>query len=215
MPRFVFAALLCACRENPGLPVYPGMGSDTGVSALPHGPDPYEAGEKRLSLSIFYEGEYSDIVEIDNVTTHFYIWDESMSVTPSQEVVEGRSSDQITAGALGWWGGGVYWDTGISFADWKTLHISLRSSDATMEVVELGFGEGDSGSQRWVSASSYGFVADDSWHHLKIPRADLAIALNISSISMPLNIRGSGNSGTSVLIDNVYYTDEELEEEEQ
>ena len=71
MPRFVFAALLCACRENPGLPVYPGMGSDTGVSALPQGPDPYEAGEKRLSLSIFYEGEYSDIVEIDNVTAHF------------------------------------------------------------------------------------------------------------------------------------------------
>ena len=52
----MIALLLFACRPDPGNPQYPEMGD------LPNfgGPDPYEEGEDRLTLGLFYEMESSE-----------------------------------------------------------------------------------------------------------------------------------------------------------
>ena len=38
------------------------------------GPNPYEEGDARLSLGIFYEGGFSEEIPIDEVDSFFYIW---------------------------------------------------------------------------------------------------------------------------------------------
>ena len=51
--------LLLACRPDPGAPSYPertGRTVDTADTNFLSGPDPYQDGDKRLSLGIFYEG---------------------------------------------------------------------------------------------------------------------------------------------------------------
>ena len=71
------------------------------------GPDPFRTGEQRLNIGLFYEGESTDAVVIDDVDTAFYIWSETFSIVSSNDPVEGDWSDEIIVGDFGWWGGGI------------------------------------------------------------------------------------------------------------
>ena len=68
-------AVLMACRPDPiEYPYNDGTASDTGAEEenLFAGPDPYQEGEARLSLGVFYESGYSELIPVDE--TSFYIW---------------------------------------------------------------------------------------------------------------------------------------------
>ena len=69
---------------------------------------------------------------------------------------------------------------------------------------------GAEGDRHIVLASAYGYVADGAWHTLAIPLVDfVADGLNLSAVSSPLNLTGpGGNAGDVLLLDNVYFTDE-------
>jgi hypothetical protein len=193
--------LLVACRPDPGAPDYPdpqAVTDDTADADFLAGPDPYEDGEDRLSIGIFYEGAVSEWIDVDNQTAHFYIYENSFGVVPSDERVEGYTSDELVVARDTWWGGGIHWDSPRDLSTYTHLNISLRSNEVT--DMDLGMA---GGTEDKVTATSYGYVNDGEWHHLAIPLADLAI--DTSQITIPLLFVAEGTaSGDSILIDNVY-----------
>jgi hypothetical protein len=204
---------LFACRPDPGNPDYANFGglvdADTAFVDDYIAPDPYEEGESRLSIGIFYEGDYSEIIEINDTDTHFYIWNETMLVTSSDERVEGLVSDEILVSNLGWYGGGVYWDFPRDLSTWTHLNLSLQSFSPEMISLEIGLGESDSGQQAWVLASDHGFVTDGNWYTLSIPIQDNFGTLDLTAAQMPLSLRGEETPEGNILrIDNLYFTQE-------
>ncbi len=197
-----FITLLLACRPELGAPSYPSPESwldDTGSSALP-GPDPYVEGEPRLSLGIFYE---SDASEVDP-TDHFYIFENTFSVSSSEERVEGLSSDVWTHTGGAWWGGGIYWDEARDLSAWSTLNLDLLApAEGGIAGADLGM---VGGGEARVDASDVGFSADGEWHHLVIPLADLAAGgADLTQVTVPLVVVGEGGAEGDVLyIDNLY-----------
>jgi hypothetical protein len=207
MTRALLLSLaLVACREDPGNPVYPdpiANTMDTG-EADPNfflGPDPFE-GQDRLSLSVFYEGGFTEQLLLDEVTVHYYVYENTFT----QEVdlidrVEGYQSDILVQGGVGWLGGGVHSDVPTDFSDWTTLHVSVKSND--MPDVNFGMNGGVEAS---AAASAYGYVPDGSWHHLAIPLADLeSQGVDLTNISVALlMIADQGSAGSTLHIDNLY-----------
>lgn len=194
-----------ACRPDPGIPQYPT------ADELPNfgGPDPYEEGEERLALGLFYEMGSSENYIIDNTNRFFYIWSNTFSVFASNDYIEGYGADSIVVGSLGWWGGGIFWSEEADFSSWTTMHVSFKSADDTLSGLEVGMGQGDGEILQWFSAEEYGFVADDEWHNLEIPLVEAWQNIDATRIQMPFNIRGNGPQGVEVLIDNLYFTKEE------
>ncbi|MBK9366769.1 MAG: hypothetical protein IPN01_10660 [Deltaproteobacteria bacterium] len=194
--------LLWACRADLGEPSYPDPEpwvDDTGSSAL-LGPDPYVEGERRLSLAIFYEGGASEV----DPTDHFYIFENTFSVSPSDERVEGLSSDLWVHTGGPWWGGGIFWDEARDLSGWTTLNVDLRApAEGGLSGVDLGLVGGVEGR---VNAAAAGFSADGEWHHLVIPLADFAAAgADLALVTSPLVVAGEGGAEGDVLyIDNLY-----------
>ncbi|MEC7987662.1 MAG: hypothetical protein VX278_21015 [Myxococcota bacterium] len=191
---------MIACRPDPGAPSYPTY------EGLPNygGPDPYEEGEDRLTLGIFYELDSSENYSIDNASRFFYIWSNSFSVTSVGDRVEGSAADELLIGSLGWWGGGVFWNAPTDFTEWTLLHVSLKASSDDVSNVEVGMGQGDGEVLHWFSATENGFITDGEWHHLSIPLAPAFEAIDGTRIQMPFNIRGDGIENATLLIDNLY-----------
>ncbi len=192
--------LLLACRPDPGAPSYPepgGWTTDSDSEFLP-GPDPFIEGEDRLSIGIFYEGESSEFVEIDNVTNHFYIYESSFSVTSDAERAEGYVSDRVILSRDTWWGGGVHWDSPRNVSAYNTYHLSLRSDDVGSFSIGM-----KGGTETQLPASDYGFVSDGAWHHLVIPLADFGVDLSVTEIPLIL-VSDTSSTGAELLVDNVY-----------
>ena len=194
---------LLACRPDPGEPNYPDPGEltiDTNDEDFLRGDDPYEEGEDRLSIGIFYEGPVSEWVDVDNVENFFYIYEDSFSVTSSDDRVEGYTSDVLEVSKDTWWGGGIHWEgSPRDLSAYNTLNVSLKSD--ALEGLELGMKGGD---EAKVPVSDYGYVADGEWHHLDIPLADFS-GVVLAGVEIPLIIVAEGTpSGTTVLFDNLY-----------
>ena len=224
--------LLLACRpdpiERPGNESLSELIGDTASDGLPEGPDPYEEGEDRLSLGLFYEGGFSEEILIDDQSVFFYIWTvEGTSIPtfvqiPSYDAVEGMIADELIASDAGWFGGGLSWLQERDLSQWKYMNLSIRSTEEALAGLKIGMGgrykEGGSctGSgtrQNWVSLSNYGFVPDGEWHHLQIPLYDFTICLDLEGVSEPFNLLmaplTSEDSGSSVFFDNLYLTVEQ------
>ena len=238
----VAVLLLVGCAPEPGPPPYTygedfDATSQADVSFLP-GPSAYEAGSLRLSIGMAYEGGAIETHAIDGVTSHSYIYiqdecdeDSALSYIPgtSQDRVEGRRSDLITQGGLGWWGHGVHWDVPKDMRTWGTLHISLKALSGHDEVeIRMGStgegggldpcapaeaGGGAEGSiaptpdvVASVNASAYGFTADGEWHTLEVPVEDFQ-GLELQWVNIPLSlISEGGQEGDQLLVDNLYFT---------
>ena len=163
-------------------------------------------GEERLSLGIFYEGEFTEEVVIDDLTTHFYIYEETFSVISQEsDRTEGVRSDLITHRGGPWWGGGVHWDEPRDLSEWTTLHLSLKSTSEAFSSLEVAMNNSDT-AQAKVKLQDYGFIANGEWHSVEIPLSDLMdIGLDITQIAAPLVLIGSaGDAGERLLIDAVY-----------
>ena len=207
---------LSACRPDIGAPDYRQfVGGDDDDSAgvdpddLP-GPDPYQDGEERLSIGIFYEGGFSAQYIIDEVTNHYYIYDGTFDTFEDfVEREEGFKSDVIAPTGLGFWGGGVTWDQPIDLSAWTQMHISLRSSGADFATFNIGFG-GGGGSEVTVAVTDYGFVNDGEWHQLVIPLADFAAGgAALDAVGLPIQlIAAAAITGQELRVDNLYFTKE-------
>ena len=163
-------------------------------------------GEERLSLSIFYEGEYTEQVVIDDINAHFYIYENTFSLSTFEgDRKEGLLCDRIHHAGGPWWGGGVHWETPKDLSRWTTLHISLKSTSNTYTSLELAMNNGDS-QQVKVSLSDYGFKTDGEWYALEIPLQDLVDSgLDVTQVTAPLVLIGqSGETGDILLVDAVY-----------
>ena len=172
------------------------------------GPDPYEEGEDRLTLGLFYEMESSENYLIDNTTRFFYIWSQTFDVFAANDFIEGYAADTIVVNDLEWWGGGIFWSEEADFSEWTTMNVSFKSSDEELTGLEVGMGQGDGEILHWFSAEEYGFTHDNEWHNLSIPIASAWDVIDPTRIQMPFNIRGNGPEGVEVLIDNLYFTKE-------
>lgn len=191
--------LLLACRPDPGAPVYPSPSSgssDTGEDPdFLTGDTPFDG--TRLSLGIFYEGDASETVLIDDAAAAFYIYESSFSVVATDDRVEGYTSDELTVARDTWWGGGIHWLSNRDISSYTTLHVALRSDGM---VPDIGM---KADVETKVSAASYGFAADGEWHALAIPLADFG--LDTTSVEIPLLLVGEGTpAGSSFHIDDLY-----------
>lgn len=208
---FISLALVVTsgCRPEPSEPpIYRNADDFTdpdGPGGEPiEGPDPYEPGEARLALGIFYEGEFSQQVVIDDVTTSFFIFDATFTMTLDDDfVAEGLESNRITHAGLTYLGGGINWAESRDLSDWTTLYVSLRSDDPAFSDLDIRIQADGEGS---VAASSYGYTNDGQWHHLAIPLADYD-GLDLTQVTGPFVFIGdTGDQGERLWIDNVYYT---------
>lgn len=213
MNRTLLTGLVCtltvmACRPQRGPAQYPEITPyiDT-ASPLLLGFTPYTPAVQRLSLGAFYEGEATEVVPIDSTTTHLYIYENTFSTSVSDDRVEGLQSTVGTVGNVGWWGGGIHWDSPRDVSNYNTLHLALKSSDPSAEALEVGMGGG--GVEARVLVSDYGFVADGEWHAIRVPTADLvALGVDLASVGVAIQFIGSGeNPGSETFIDDVYLTE--------
>lgn len=213
-PLCLLAALgSLACRPDPGSPTYPDTGAlsdatDTGEGdGLPKGPDPYAPGEARLSLGLFYESGFSDLLEVNDQDRHYYIYSSTYTEEVNlQDVVEGRESTVILHGSSGWFGGGVTWDVPQDLSAWTTMHVSVRSGDPGFAAIAVHLTGG--GTEAIVDAVDHGWSNDGQWHHLAIPLADyVAGGADLSAVTAPFVLIGEGGAeGETLKIDNLYFT---------
>jgi len=207
-PILTVLTVLTACRPDPGAPQYPTRDAWNPTTDDPdfvEGDDPYEEGDERLSIGVFYEGGFSEELPVDNVTRHLYVYEETFSIGVSDDRYEGLASDAITlTGAQVWWGGGVHWDEPADLSEWTTMHIALASTDASFDTWAIGMSDGVTEAQ--ASVADLGFVADGSWNSLDIPLEAFA-GLDLSQVGIALQIVGeSGTAGDSLLVDGLYFT---------
>ena len=207
---------LFACRPDPGLPDYSLGTTDSGDTGTTDGslagPDPYQEGENRLSIGIFYEGGYSELHEINNVDSHFYIWEDTMVMTPTDEYIEGLYADEVVVGGVGWFGGGVFWNLPEDLSPWTTMHVSFQSPSPDMQATEIGMGQTEASGPTFISIEDYGFTVDGEWHHIQVPLATAFPDIDLSSVQMPFNLRADPATEGSILrIDNLYFTDDPVD----
>lgn len=204
---------LLACRPDPGDPAYPDLANPGGDDTAEDddfldGPVPYEDGDARLSLGLFYEGDASESLPVDDVTRFYYIYDSSY--TQSVDVidrVEGYQSDVLIHAGGAWWGGGVSWSSPEDLSAWTGLSISFQSSSLQDFTVRLTGGEIEGS----VSVTDHGFAADGAWHHLQIPlSAFTEQGVDLTSVTAPLVLVGeTGAAGDELRVDDLYFTADE------
>lgn len=171
-------------------------------------PEPEPAlpeGELRLGIGVFYEGQTTDRVPIDNAQTHFYIFEGTFStIAEPNDRVEGAQCDRITHAGGPWWGGGVHWDTARDLSAYDTLHLSVKSSDPSFASARVGL---NGGVEVTVDLADHGFATDGEWHRLSIPLSVFtAGGADLSAVTVPLLTLGdAGEAGDSLLIDGVYF----------
>ncbi|NOK10795.1 hypothetical protein [Corallococcus exercitus] len=217
-PVWGLLLLLAACRPDPGPADYTGqelpdnLDPDGGTqpSDLLPGPFPYEAGQRRLMVGIFYEAGRSEEIILDNVDSNFYLYENTVYVESDPDHVEGKSADRIVQNGKPWMGFGVHWKQTRNFDAWKTLHVSMKSSDAAFVNVKVGMSSGTGTSEKGyqLALTSYGWANDGEWHHLAIPVADyVAAGLKLNDVSSPFTFAAEGGTaGQSLLLDNLYFT---------
>ena len=202
MNHVALVLMLVACRPDPGAPRYPerlpwNRAASDGFLATP-----LAEGEERLGIGVFYEGETTDIVPINDTTTHFYVYESSFGVAASDDRVEGFASDELVLRGNPWWGGGVHWDAPRDLRGYDTLHVALKTE--SLGAWELGVKGVREAS---VDVADYGLEADDAWHTLEIPLADFVEGgADLSQVSIPLLLVGEGGEeGDTVAIDDLYF----------
>ncbi|HEX4457980.1 MAG TPA: hypothetical protein VIA18_08410 [Polyangia bacterium] len=217
MRRLVVAAALvvvagaAGCRPDAGPNNYANQESfpDGGDVPLP-GPDPYVPGTPRLNLGAFYEGQSSQTILIDNMTTHLYVYQVGMppmntaNLLPDQDRVEGLTSTQIIDLGLGFVGLGINWDSPKDLSTWTNMHVSLKSKDSAYATLMLGI---DS-KTIYLDPTKYGYVNDGAWHNIVIPLADyVAAGVDLTMVDAPFVINaGAGVTGDSLLVDALFWT---------
>ena len=209
-----FALLLTSCRTEPGSIEY--QTSDFTnpnpfkVESLA-GPDPFVAGERRLSFGVFYEGDASEFYTVDDATVFYYIYqlEATGEATYGQafdtDRIEGEQSVRWTHRGLGWWGGGIHFAAARNLSGYKALNVSFKSSGAGFALVDIGM-ESEAGNAT-LNLSDYGYTNDGEWYTVSIPLLDFEDAgVDLTAVTIPFMF-GGGNAeaGESIRMDNLYF----------
>jgi hypothetical protein len=215
--RSMLLVLLClpACRAEPLEPDPSRLHLPSDFEAediFLEGPEPFVEGDERLTFGVFYEGGYSEIVPIDGIQVHYYIYETSpggpltYQQVQDKDRVEGLFADRILHNGQAWWGGGLHFTTARDLSAWETLHLSLKSSAEAFSEVEIGMGS--SGRSVTVKASDYGYFADGNWHSLQIPMSDFAeLGVDLEALTDAVVLGGgAGQSGEALKVDAVFMT---------
>ena len=106
---FTAALLLVGCGEELGAPNYPdftdALAAQEDQNTFVESPSPFIPGSKRLSIGIFYDGAYSDIILLDDTTSHFYIYSQTFGIQNEYQLVrEGLRADAILGQGSAWLG---------------------------------------------------------------------------------------------------------------
>jgi hypothetical protein len=193
--------LLLGCRPDPGAPRYPDPEPWTPDTGGDFYADPLDEGEERLGLGVFYEGEATETLVIDGVDRHFYIYENTFTVTTTDDRWEGYAADELTDNGVGWWGGGVHWDTPTDLRDWDALHIAIRADDRTDWAIGM-----TGGAEARLTVADLGVTADGEWHELEVPLTAFA-GVDLSAVTVALLLVGEGgDAGDVVGVDAVYLT---------
>lgn len=195
-------ALLLACRPDPGAPDYPERAPWTRGADDDFYADPLADGEERLGYGLFYEGETTEAIVLDEVDSHFYIYESTFTVSATDDRWEGYAADELTHAGGAWWGGGVHWDVAHDLSGWEALHVALRTED----LADWSIGMAGGGREARVSVGALGLVPDGEWHALEIPLEAFAAA-DLSAVTVGLLLVGEGgDAGDAVAIDGLYLT---------
>jgi hypothetical protein len=207
------AAGATACRPDPGPSKYDDQEMfPTGGTGLLPGPNPYIAGDKRLSVGAFYEGMASDVVPINNMDTNLYIYglhpdgsDPTVGLQSDPDHIEGLSSTRVTHLGKPWCGFGVHWKAARDLTMWTKMHVSMKSSSDSFAKIDVSM---NNVMPVPLHLQDYGWVSDGQWHNLVIPVADFVAAhLDASVVSAPFAFAsGAGMGGDTLLIDDLYFT---------
>ena len=200
--------LFSACRPVLDPPTYPSLsdGSDTADSFLPT--SSFTTDTARLSIGVFYEGNASETIAIDGISTHYYIYDNTYTELTSSDRIEGLESARLILGSSPWWGGGIHWDSPHDLSEWTEYTVGFKSTAPVLSAFDIGLTGG--GVEVRLAAADYGWAADGAWHQLRIPMADFAAGgADLSSVEVGLLLIGeSTEPDAELLIDNVFLTQE-------
>ena len=208
MVGIVSVFILSGCGEDLPDPNYPdftdALADLSETNTFVESPTPFVPGSKRLSIGIFYDGSYSDIILLNDTTTHFYIYEQTFDIKNEYQLVrEGLRADAIIGVGTPWLGGGVSWDEAKDLSAWTTMHVSLRSDNPQFNDLKL---EIEAGRVLRVELADYGFVADGEWHELSIPLDTFTErGADLTAVTRPfVLIGGSISVGTRLIVDNLY-----------
>ena len=208
MVGIVSVFILSGCGEDLPDPNYPdftdALADLAETTTFVESPTPFVPGSKRLSIGIFYDGAYSDIILLDDTTTHFYIYEQTFDIKNEYQLVrEGLRADAIIGVGTPWLGGGVSWDEAKDLSNWSTMHVSLRSDNPQFNDLKL---EIEAGRVLRVELADYGFVADGEWHELSIPLDTFTErGADLTAVTRPFVLIGGNISvGTRLIVDNLY-----------
>ncbi|MEO0600994.1 MAG: hypothetical protein AAF211_06135, partial [Myxococcota bacterium] len=88
---------LGACRPVPdGDPQYPAFEPFRPADFLP-GPFPFQDGDERLSLNVFYEGPFTEVLEF-GANADFFVYGNDFSTPPGQATFETEPTDDRVEG---------------------------------------------------------------------------------------------------------------------
>ncbi len=183
-------------------------------------PDPWQPGDERLSVGIFYECGRSETIFINGVTTNYFTFvtdpnnpGETLSYRQgtSADRLEGRLSDEITLNGTSFWGGGIIWDVPFDLSEWTTMFVGFKSSDPSFANFDLALGSGAGGKEPAnvsLDPTAYGYSNDGEWHFLQIPLEDaIDLGWDPSTARSPFIFAADGgDAGDVLLIDNLYFT---------
>jgi hypothetical protein len=215
----VLALSVVGCGETTGTGGGGGGDAGSGGTCGVGEPDPWQPGDERLSVGMFYECGRSETIAIDEVTTHYFIFvtDEnnpSETLTYHQgtsgDRLEGRLSDEITLNGTPWWGGGIIWDVPFDLSEWTTMFVGFKSSDPSFANFDLTLqsGEGEEPAGVALDPTAYGYTNDGEWHFLQIPLQDaIDLGWDPSTARSPfIFVAAGGDARDVLLIDNLYFT---------
>lgn len=182
-------------------------------------PDPYQPGDQRLSVGYFYEGGRSATIQINTVTTDYFIFaldverpvaTRTFAESTSTDRVEGRFSYEVTLNGSPFWAGGIVWFEPIDLSDWTTMFVSFKSSDPSFANFDLTlqYGEGEEPTGVNLDPTAYGYTNDGEWHFLQIPLQDaIDRGFDPTTVRSPFIFSApGGEEGEQLLIDNLYFT---------
>jgi hypothetical protein len=185
----------------------------------PDPPNPFQPGDERLSVGYFYEGGRSTTIEINTVTTEYFIFaidvtdpiaTRSFAEGTSDDRAEGQASYEVTLNGSPFWAGGIIWFEPFDLSAWTTMFVSFKSSDPSFASFDLTLQSGEEEEPDGVvlDPSAYGYANDGEWHFLEIPLQDAVDrGWDPSAVRSPFIFSGpAGTQGEVLLIDNLYFT---------
>ena len=169
------------------------------------GEDDVTADLEAFCVDVFHEPPCEQMFFIDDVTRHYWIYDNTYTHSTSTDAHEGAESVKITANGTGWWGGGIHSDTPMDMSSYTAMTVALKASNPNFNNVEIRMEAQGQSSAVSVNATDYGYTNDGTWYQLNIPLEDF-VGLDLNNITGLFMMGGAAEvAGAELLVDAVAF----------